>query len=425
MTINIQSLFADIISTPEQREEKLLKEGMLQGQLLASGLKGRAANLAPLAQIAGQLGVQRQENLKRAVQPMLGIDPRTTGEKLQEQMQNIDTSTPEGKRQLIEIVQNIDPIRAAALRQQFSEEAAQLAKDERTFALQEKALEIDESKATTAAERIKVDRETISFNRGVQEDLTAWRKQQGEDKDADRLLKKEEMELTAAAQELARQDLGSRDRARIAEVEQEAETQFKLYQKATSLADQFATIEGTEGSAGKIMAKWRSIAGLQEQKDILLAEFTGVVNSAALGGLPPGAASDKDIQMVLQGFPDQSYPPEAIASYMRGMAKMSALAAEKEKQRMQFMVQNQGIGVGIDSTTGKTVTFMDLWEAKTKDEGFADYMQTKYPINWDNSEFVSPRDIIIRNEAEAQALELSKQQEQRESVPPVMRGSLQ
>ena len=131
MAINIQSLFADIISTPEQREDKLLKEGMLQGQLLASGLKGRAANLAPLAQIAGQLGVQRQENLKRAVQPMLGIDPRTTGEKLQEQMQNIDTSTPEGKRQLIEIVQNIDPIRAAALRQQFSEEAAQLAKDER------------------------------------------------------------------------------------------------------------------------------------------------------------------------------------------------------------------------------------------------------------------------------------------------------
>jgi len=29
MAINIQSLFADIISTPEQREDKLLKEGML------------------------------------------------------------------------------------------------------------------------------------------------------------------------------------------------------------------------------------------------------------------------------------------------------------------------------------------------------------------------------------------------------------
>jgi len=117
MAINIQSLFADIISTPEQREEKLLKEGMLQGQLLASGLKGRAANLAPLAQIAGQLGVQRQENLKRAVQPMLGIDPRTTGERLEEAVSGLDMSTPEGLREAALAIQSVDPLRAATLRQ--------------------------------------------------------------------------------------------------------------------------------------------------------------------------------------------------------------------------------------------------------------------------------------------------------------------
>ncbi len=422
--ININTLFADIIDTPEQRQQKLLQQGMTQGRLLSSNLTGLARAAAPLAQMAGQLGVQRNEDLRRAVQPMLGIDPRTTGEKLQEKLANIDASTPQGKKQLIEAIQSIDPVRAAALRQQFAAEAAQLAKDERTFALQEKALEIDESKASTAADRITVDRETIAFNKDVQDDLTAWRNQQGEDKDADRLLKEEEMRLTAAAQRLAQSELGARDRARIADVEKEAETQFKLYQKATNLADQFGTIEGTEGSPGKIMAKWRSIAGKQDKRDLLLAEFTGIVNSAALGGLPPGAASDKDIQMVLEGFPDNTYPPEAIASYMRGMAKMSALAAEKEKQRMEFMVQNQGIGVGIDSTTGETVTFMDLWENKIKGEGFADYMQEKYPINWDNSAFVSPRDIIIKNAAQAEALRLSKQQEQRDSVPPVMRGSL-
>jgi len=117
MAINIQSLFADIISTPEQREDKLLKEGMLQGQLLASGLKGRVANLAPLAQIAGQLGVQRQENLKRAVQPMLGIDPRTTGERIEEAVSGLDMSTPEGLQKAALAIQSVDPLRAATLRQ--------------------------------------------------------------------------------------------------------------------------------------------------------------------------------------------------------------------------------------------------------------------------------------------------------------------
>ena len=117
MPINIQSLFADIISTPEQREDKLLKEGMLQGQLLASGLKGRAANLAPLAQIAGQLGVQRQENLKRAVQPMLGIDPRSSEERLQESLAGMDLNSPTGLRDAALAIQSVDPLRAATLRQ--------------------------------------------------------------------------------------------------------------------------------------------------------------------------------------------------------------------------------------------------------------------------------------------------------------------
>ena len=126
MPIDINSLFADIIDTPEQRQQKLLQQGMVQGQLLSSGLRGRAAALAPLAQMAGQLGVQRQENLRRAVQPMIGIDPRTTGEKLQSVLANIDPSTPAGLLEAANAVQSIDPVRAATLRQ----EAARLRKEE-------------------------------------------------------------------------------------------------------------------------------------------------------------------------------------------------------------------------------------------------------------------------------------------------------
>lgn len=118
MAINIQSLFADIIDTPEQRQAKLLEQGNLQGQLLARGLSGRLVQAAaPLAQVAGQLGVQRNENLRRAIQPMIGIDPRTTGERLQDQLKNIDTSTPQGLIDAARAVESIDPIRANTLRQ--------------------------------------------------------------------------------------------------------------------------------------------------------------------------------------------------------------------------------------------------------------------------------------------------------------------
>jgi hypothetical protein len=139
MPIDINSLFADIIDTPEQRQQKLLQQGMMQGQLLASGLRGRAAALAPLAQVAGQLGVQRNENLRRAVQPMLGIDPRTTGEKMAEEIGRIDLTTPNGLLEAANKLQSTDPIRAAALRQEAISLTQSIADRNRTIRRQDEA----------------------------------------------------------------------------------------------------------------------------------------------------------------------------------------------------------------------------------------------------------------------------------------------
>ena len=158
MAININTLFADIIDTPEQRQQKLLQQGMMQGQLLSSGLQGRARAAAPLAQMAGQLGVQRNEDLRRGVQPMLGIDPRTTGEKLQETLRGIDTSSPNGLLQAAQAVQAIDPVRAATLRQA----AAELRRDlsdrdlerearEQTIASSKQSVTESQARVTSAA----------------------------------------------------------------------------------------------------------------------------------------------------------------------------------------------------------------------------------------------------------------------------------
>ena len=178
MAININELFADIISTPEQRQEKLLQQGMLQGQLLSSGLKGRVANLAPLAQIAGQLGVQRNEDLRRAVQPMMGIDPRSDSEKMQEQLGQIDTSTPEGLLKAANSIQSVDPIRAAALRQAASELAVELSDKERTFRRQDESDEIrdaQEGRSIAAAERAKAAEERAKAAAEREETSFGWR----------------------------------------------------------------------------------------------------------------------------------------------------------------------------------------------------------------------------------------------------------
>ena len=161
MPINISTLFADIIDTPEQRQQKMLQQGMLQGQKLTQNLTGLARAAAPLAQMAGQLGVQRNEDLRRAVQPLLGLDPRTTSEKLGEQIQGIDMSTPDGMLKAAQALQSIDPVRAAALRQAAAEKRIENQDRKRQI---ERENVLDAQRAATAeASAAQAQRAAASF----------------------------------------------------------------------------------------------------------------------------------------------------------------------------------------------------------------------------------------------------------------------
>ena len=151
MPINISTLFADIIDTPEQRQQKMLQQGMLQGQKLTQNLTGLARAAAPLAQMAGQLGVQRNEDLRRGVQPLLGLDPRTTGERVGEQIAGLDMSKPEDMLQAAQILQSTNPVKAASLRAAASQKTVELADKARQVSRQDTADKLQQEAADRAA----------------------------------------------------------------------------------------------------------------------------------------------------------------------------------------------------------------------------------------------------------------------------------
>ena len=151
MPINISTLFADIIDTPEQRQQKMLQQGMLQGQKLTQNLTGLARAAAPLAQMAGQLGVQRNEDLRRGVQPLLGLDPRTTGERVGEQIAGLDMSKPEDMLQAAQILQSTNPVKAASLRAAASQKTVELADKARQVSRQDTADKLQQESADRAA----------------------------------------------------------------------------------------------------------------------------------------------------------------------------------------------------------------------------------------------------------------------------------
>jgi len=94
--------------------------------------------------------------LRRAVQPMLGIDPRTDSEKMQEKIGQMDFTTPRGLIDAANALQSTDPVRAASLRQAAVALDKENKAQKRTISRQDAAdarAEAQEERAVKSAER--------------------------------------------------------------------------------------------------------------------------------------------------------------------------------------------------------------------------------------------------------------------------------
>lgn len=394
MAINIQSLFSDIIETPAQRQERMLGEGILRGRELTGGLTGLARTQAPLVSALSMQMPQRQEALRRGVGGMLGLDVRTESEKVQEALKGLDIENIDSTRSTAKILQDMGlGLQAAQLlslsEQRIAEKSArerELAISERQAATAERQAEIAATRAETAGKQVELGEKELSFNETVQQDLVDWRDRQVAEAELDRVLKRDELELREGLAELQQKDLDSRTMAALRDADLRASDLYDDARATRALAEEFNAAEAaasyTPGLAGQINEKWNAIMGDQNQQSILRTRFNKVINAATMDGLPPGAASDKDIELARQGFPNENYSAEQIASYLAGMQKLSFIAAEKENERLKFLRQNNGSPAMINSETSEVVTFNDFWATKIKDPEYIDYLEDKTGLDF-------------------------------------------
>lgn len=83
-------------------------------------------------------------------------------------------------------------------------------------------------------------------------------------------------------------------------------------------------------------------AGFQGGMTQLRQEYTRLRNSAAIKSLPPGPATDKDIQLIFQGFPGESASATDLASFLRGMAKIQDIDAAVSNAKTDWLASNNG-----------------------------------------------------------------------------------
>jgi hypothetical protein len=127
-------------------------------------------------------------------------------------------------------------------------------------------------------------------------------------------------------------------------INESAVTAATAQQSAAQFNDLAKRIEGL-GGYGRLSSLSefaKSTIGAEGYETSLRQEYTRLRNSAAIKSLPPGPATDKDIQMALSGFPKDTSNSANIAQFLRGMAKLQDIDAAVANAKTDWLAQNNG-----------------------------------------------------------------------------------
>lgn len=106
-----------------------------------------------------------------------------------------------------------------------------------------------------------------------------------------------------------------------------------------SLANNIEAQGGGYGVFSGLSERLARATGSQDAMTELRNEYTRIRNSAAIKSLPPGPATDKDIELALRGMPPETADSKTIASFLRGMAKLNKRDAAYQLMQAEWANQ--------------------------------------------------------------------------------------
>lgn len=331
MATDITGMFGNL---GVSQEDLLRAQGIQQAQLPA----GRLADVS---------APQRAADFRKSTGGLFGVDTRTDAEKAQEALKSLDLSREADQQTAISILSKVNPVGALALSDEFQRRKA-AAEDTRLMRDQE------QQKIELQKERIINERAEIAANKT---------------------------------------NLTNQDKKYIEVAARLAEDKAGMATQMYNIGQQYEKYEPSSGFVGKAIDTFNNYMGKQGDVEILRTEFNSLKNSIVLNQLPPGAASDKDVALAMKGWPDEYYDAKQIASFLKGQAKLAAIAAEKENEKAKYLRDKKGDSAG----------FLDHWRKKIKEEGFEQNIMSTYDFKFEPIPQISADDFFKKgNEIETQ-----------------------
>lgn len=110
------------------------------------------------------------------------------------------------------------------------------------------------------------------------------------------------------------------------------------------LAGRIESAQGGKGALTKASEWFAGATGRQDEWTQMRQEYTRLRNTQAIKSLPPGPATDKDIQMALKGFPEETANAQTIGSFLRGMAKLQQFEAAAKSAEAEWVNSTGSLG---------------------------------------------------------------------------------
>ena len=126
-------------------------------------------------------------------------------------------------------------------------------------------------------------------------------------------------------------------------LQESANTAYALAEKASTLSDEFSKIDTSAGAAGSAREAFLSFVGGQDEISNLRKDYTRIRNKLITANLPQGPATDKDIELIAEGFPPATASQAQIVDFLKAMSRGQEAVAKFDEFQSVFLQENGNI----------------------------------------------------------------------------------
>lgn len=132
--------------------------------------------------------------------------------------------------------------------------------------------------------------------------------------------------------------------------EKQIDGAFNEYTEASGNVNRYSTLAENLRKAnmsGGLKSTWteyvKEQTGNQDEITALRKEAKQITNSEGIRNLPPGPATDRDIEIVMSPFPTEKASPEYIANWLGAMSRLNEKRAQYAEFKADFISANGSV----------------------------------------------------------------------------------